>query len=342
MILRVAAVAVLMGAFALNASAARVVGLHEAEVPTVDKEQRAQTKAIQDAMRRVLIKLTGNSEVETLPVAQDLIRNARNLMLQYRYTIPAQARGDLPLLLWVRFDEQAVDQALRRAGVYLWGNERPATLLWLAMPTSEGVSLIGSEDLSGVRDMVQQEARRRGIPVVLPLLDLEDASAISARQVVAMDASAIEAASMRYGTPATLAGTIEMIAENRWHARWVLLSDGRPKEWQAKGDLQQIMSAGIDKSADELYYRYAVAVADNVEAGLQLTITGVSELSDYASLQHYLDNLSDVTRIQLLSAENDRVTYFVSARTGVEGLEQSFALGKRLIKEGEGLYRLLP
>jgi hypothetical protein len=214
--------------------------------------------------------------------------------------------------------------------------------LWLAMPTSDGVRLIGSDDLSGTRELVELEARRRGIPIMLPLLDLEDSSAISVSQVVAMDRPSIETASTRYGTPAVLTATLEVIAEERWRARWALLSDGAVSEWQVEGGLQQVLSAGVDRTAEELYYRYAVAVSTNVESGLRLTVEGVTDLSAYASLQHYLAGLSDVTSVQVLAAENDRVTYFVSARNGVEGLEQSFALGRRLIKEGEGLYRLLP
>jgi hypothetical protein len=95
--------------------------------------------------------------------------------------------------LFVSFDGEALENALRQAGQTVWGSERPLTLIWLAVDWGRGErEIISAEDPQRSRDearsidrnrLLRQRvldiAERRGLPVAFPLLDTVDLKNIS-------------------------------------------------------------------------------------------------------------------------------------------------------------------
>ena len=126
------------------------------------------------------------------------MKQAQNYLQQYRYTEVTIAEetesgeiiNSMETRLWVKFDEDNLNQALRRLSVPVWGRERPSTLVWLAVSDQAGRRLIGLEDGAEYVQPIDQRAGPRGIALLHPLvyrLHSARAMAISGEARLAMN-----------------------------------------------------------------------------------------------------------------------------------------------------------
>src|SRR5580693_1113496 len=102
--------------------------MYQATAPVADRSEAAQSAAFQNAMRIVLIRVTGHRNADEDPALSALVVNARRYVQQYRAAPDNQ--------LWVAFDGPAIERWLTQNGQPLWGHERPTTLVLLGVQSS--------------------------------------------------------------------------------------------------------------------------------------------------------------------------------------------------------------
>jgi len=205
----------------VNTYALTVEGLYEAEVPIPDQSTRNKKGGIAAALRSVMVKLTGDRNVFGRSAAVDMVKDAERYVQQYEYRSKQvrsqdQLTSKKQLHLWVNFNAKALNDSLRNYAIPVWGQERPSTLVWLASQNDRRRKLIAQEDESGYIEILNQRAAQRGIPLVYPLLDLEDTLALKASDVWGGFSGPVMQASERYGTDAILTGSIEPILDGLW------------------------------------------------------------------------------------------------------------------------------
>lgn len=330
-----------------------VGSLYEAIVPVENQSDTERRQALHKAMWQILVKLTGDSTIVDDERAKTLINNAQSYVQQYRYLDPAVG-GDTAdkagLRLWVGFDSTAVSSQLQRLGIATWGKERPATLVWLAVDDSSGRQLAGMEQASRYLEPLTRLARERGLPLLLPLMDLEDTTKLSPADVAGGSIGAIENASARYPADVVLAISLTGAGGNGpVSARWTLLSEKAGNDsWTSEGEsLDAVLSTGINRLADTLAQRYAPQTFAGEAARLELTVSAINSLDDYARAQRYLAGLSSVDQVNVVSAKPGQVIFEVRALGGDQALDQAITIGRTLQAEpgsgGDGRsYRLLP
>ena len=93
-----------------------------------DRSQAALASAASKALWQVFIKVSGDEQVAALPLVQEAIDNARNMMSLYSYE-----ERDRALDLLIEFDEGVVKNVLRDAGATYWSESRPPVLVWLVV-----------------------------------------------------------------------------------------------------------------------------------------------------------------------------------------------------------------
>lgn len=325
--------------------------LYEATVPVADQSDEERRQALPRAMGQVLIKLTGDPAVTDKPGVKPLINEAQRYMQQYGYVDLEQDGTDQPALgLRATFDQRAVDNALQQAGISTWGRERPGTLVWLAVEDKQGLRLAGLEQASGYLEPLSREAKRRGLPLQLPLMDLEDTSSLRPEDVREGRTSAIQEASTRYPADVVLAVYLGGVGSGNVNARWTVLSQQAGSDgWSESGEsLETVLATGIDRLADRLAQRYApTAVAGSKPSRVSLTVNSINSLSDYARAQTYIAGLGNVGHIEVSEVRPGEVVFEVEALNGAAALDQTIALGSTLKAEsgsngGGRVYRLLP
>ncbi len=332
------------------ASATTVTGLSEALVPVGDRTDAVRAEATMEAMRQVLIKLTGDRNAASSERGAAMIREAGSYVLQYQYRQHPGAglegaADERESMLWVQFDETALTDTLRAAGVPLWGNDRPSLLMWLLAEQSGSVALAGSEEPGPLSESLRGHAARRGIPLVLPLLDLEETARIAPGDVKQENVGRIREASARYGTPATATAVLTGVAETGWQGRFTLQFRDRSSTWLARAEsIDAMIGQGMDRLADALAASALATGPSGAGETVKVEVEGVDTVQQFAQVEAYLRSLSTVNRVDMQRLEPGRAIFSVVSRGGLQGIGELVARDAVLQgvgAAGEGRFRLL-
>lgn len=335
-----------LGLVGTGGYAAVVTGLYEASVPVPDQSAAARRVALQQALAAVLVKVTGERTAGGVPALAKLVQDPSQFLQQYRYEqapsaagVPAPTYYDLTrtgapviaptgLLLSAKFDPQLVAQAVRSAGEPLWGAERPATLVWLAVDDTSGKNILSASGNAAIVQAMQSAAQQRGVSLIFPLMDLQDQQAISFADVAEDNAARIASASQRYQPDATLVGSLSMTTSGTYAAHWQLTAGGESATWStAPADLASVAADGVQAAADHYAQWFAIAPGGTGVNGIPVSVTGINSVQAYAKVLDYLGHLTPVSSVQVARVDGQTVYFSVDAQGSVGNLEQAVLLG---------------
>ncbi len=323
--------------------AAEVSGLYEAEVQVFSQKRSERAKAMATALAEVVVKVSARRDAAELKGVVQSIRRPARFLQQYRYrALPKEqreqtlqaatlsARGADPQIVLFRFDKAAVDKMLRDNGLPVWGATRPATLVWLAVQDEGKRYLLGADSPEPVRELLAREAQRRGLALLLPLMDLQDQRALPFADVWGNFREPIMQASLRYRTESILVGRMYRTASGKWQAQWTLLEGGQTQSWAAAGTLPvEVIDKGVFGAIKVLASRYAPVAGEQADL-LPVTIIDVRTLRDYARVTRYLKSLQQVEHVQVAQVDADQVTFELDVEGGPDAIAQTIALGRVL------------
>ena len=317
--------------------AREVPDLYQAFVPVKTQERAERLRAYPQALSQVIIKLSGNRMAPDFPEMAGAMTQALAWVQSYHYdTLPEENHLALKeegyqRMLVVEFDAQAVSQALVDAGVPLWSHTRPEVLLWLAVEDRGARYLLAASASAEMESVLDDYSRRRGLPLMLPLVDLEDQMRIGFADVWGNFRQTIVDASVRYGVDAVLVGRLYRPYDGPWRARWTLYQGSETQHWQVDGMAQEnVLGGGVEGAADRIAQRYAQVLTSDAADEVVLTVTGIGSLVGYAKAMKYLASLDVVSRVRVSSVAGDEVVFDLDIRGDVKGLEQAIALGETL------------
>jgi uncharacterized protein len=286
--------------------------LYQASAPVGDRSEPAQAAAFQNAMKIVLIRVTGRRTADEEPALAPLVSNARRYVQQYRAAPDGQ--------LWVSFDGQAIERWLTQNGQPLWGRERPATFVWLAAQTGgQSGTVITADDTSDLKLSIDAAADLRGVPLLWPsAADVQknrlDYAGISGGSVATLADMA-----HRLGGEAVLIGRASGTSANA-NVRWTHLFQDRSSEFT--GALE-----GVNRAAD--LYAGLFAASGNL-APMDIQVTGIADLREYANVQTYLESLSFISHVNVIALNGDTVTFRLATRGGADSLQRTLSLNGHL------------
>ncbi len=319
----------------LMASAAQaemVNDLYEAEAPVVGQGSEARAAGIRDAFARVLVKVSGDRGLLTNADIGSLLKRASSYVQQYRYRMlrggsQTSESGSPDRLLWVRFDERAVNRLLRESGVPVWGGTRPSVLVWLGEEQGAARSLLSLERQTSLKATLQHVAYSRGLPLLLPLMDVEDRSAMPVSDLWGGFETDIRRASERYLPDVILVGRLRDRG-NEWQGEWTLYLPDKVNRWQTRADSEHALAAeGLQQAADALALRFAPQQVSEGTTTLRIRIHGLVQLADYVLVRDYLQSLAMITQLDVLVAEPETVSFLARIQGGREVLERGIQLG---------------
>jgi uncharacterized protein len=286
--------------------------MYQATVAVSDRSEAAQTAAFQNAMRTVLIRVTGLRSADEDPALGPLLTNARRYVQQYRAAPDGQ--------LWVAFDGPAIERWLTQNGQPLWGHERPTTLVLLAVQTgAQSGSVIATEDSSELKAAIDAAAVARGLPLVWPSGAELQRYHIDFATVNNGAPSAFADIGRRMGSDGILVGRASG-ATAAANIRWTHLFQDRSSEYS--GTLE-----GVNRAAD-LYAGLFAASGSLVPVDIE--VTGVSDLRDYAALENYLESLTFISHVSVESLTGDTARFRLATRGGGDSLQRALSLNGRL------------
>jgi len=321
------------------AHAAKVPGLYQAQTMVASQSNEERMTAVRTCLGLVLVKLTGVREVARETALQPFLQQAEKFVQQYRYheaatAVTARPEG-LPGPNWrltVKFDEQNLNRALRAAGIPVWDRERPSVLVWIALAQAGHKSFAEAGETPELLRIIQELAQRRGVPVLLPLLDLVDHRQIRPSDVWLDFREPILAASARYNADVILTASVSAAAPGIWEGRWRSYGEDRPEhEWTTQTDLPEVaLDEGFNGFVDTLAGEFLRSPGYIPVGDIEITVGAIDTVAHYARLLAYLESLNSVSHIHVKAVRSGEVTLALTAHGGAQTIIQTLSLGRTL------------
>lgn len=297
---------------ASNGIALTRVDLYQTTVPAADRSEAGQTAAFQNAMKIVLVRLTGRHSADEDAALAPLVSSARRYVQQFR------ASGDGQV--WVAFDGPAIERWLAQNGQPVWGRERPTTVVLLAVQTgAQSGTVVTATDTSDLKQSIDAQAAYRGLPLQWPSAADVQRNRLDYAAIAGGSTSALSDIAKRMGGDAVLIGRAACCGSNA-NVRWTHQFQDRSSEYS--GTLE-----GVDRSADSYASLFA---ASGAVVPVDIEVTGVRDLRDYASVQTYLESLTFISHVSVESLTADTVRFRLATRSGGDSLSRALSLNGRL------------
>ncbi|HET8807399.1 MAG TPA: DUF2066 domain-containing protein [Methylophaga sp.] len=311
---------------ASTAFPAQVSHIYQAHVPVASQSDQDRSQVTPEALKQTIIKVVGDRQAVDKADLTALLADADRYVTRYSYQhINHDDDPTTPEQLAVNFifDAKTLTNTLQRIGLPIWGENRPEILIWLASDRGGEQHLIADSDDSIISKILEREAARRGLPVVLPMMDLEDQIQISFSDIWNTNNSTIQSASERYGTRIIV---IAQIRGNEAQTRisWQALSNDNNFRWQSEGDLNTAIADGINQLADMLGQRFALHMGTSRQ--LTVEVTDVKNYNDYRQLIAYLNNLQSVESVNIISMNDQTLKVELTIQVDISKFRELLTL----------------
>lgn len=285
--------------------------LYEAELYTKSKSETERDAVLSEGLEQVLSRISGKPNVVNEPAVQAALKNPNKYVQQYAY------HGDK---LEATFSPGLIQKLLKDAKLPIWSNNRPVLVMWLAIDEDNKRHLVGQETDPSIVALVEQNAQVRGLPVVVPLMDLEDMSKVTVTDVLGQFPSVLQEASSRYGHDGVLVGRLtshQGRQSGAWRTEWELLIDGKTHTWETNGiGINQAVKQGIDGAVDKLANLYAFTASDGVGEEVFVRVEDIYSVADYAKVMKYLKSLNTVQDVLVHRVEADKTIFKIVPTKG--------------------------
>lgn len=281
----------------LASHAETVKSLYQVREPVTSQAPEERDQATQRALDTLVLRLTGDPKAGQSPGLAAIRKDPQQIISQYGF------EAGPPEVLKVDFDPASTEQALRRAGLSLWGANRPSILTWWLNDSTEGSSLVGDGQASAAP--LRRAAQHRGLPLRLPLADLSEQLVATAPNLEGTDATPLRGASDRYNADALLA--VHAREEGgQWQAKWHLWLGDQKEAGSVQGpDQAAVADAVMLAVAQRLAPRFAAKPGATGQQTLE--VQGMN-LERYAALLQLLEPFG----VRLKSVDGDRIVYRVN------------------------------
>lgn len=319
-------------------AATELTELYQAErVIAENSREQDVLEAMSSGMAEVLVRMSGYSTVTSIGTIQEAMQKPRNYLLTFRYENSSEtlvnALGEVVRTkkLVMEFDSQQLAQLLTENTQPIWGVLRPQVLVWLAYSQSGLRELVSEDSLLEVTGYLTDEAEKRGVPIMLPQMDLEDQLNINPLDIWGMFIDRIQQASERYQPEAVVSGRIQQTVSGEYRGDWIFLFSGEERRFSGLAETEQeLIQQMVDQVAFRLANQYALVLDDFFQNQVQVRVSGIKDLQTYHRLQLYMSRLNGVNSLMVSAVEKDEVSLTLDVAGDLQQLKDIIALDRRL------------
>ncbi len=254
--------AVVLSGVAPWAAAATLTDLYAVDLVANNESAEARNLALRQALFAVLDRIIVSKDIAQIGLVQQMLQNAPQYVKQSQFSALA-ADGFAPSAarkFSVEFDEDQLLSELSKSSLRFWGEVRPETLLWLAVDEDDGSGwrFFNADDMPDIDAALSLARKVKGMPLIYPLLDLEERQKVAVNDLFSNDSGNIKTASARYETPAVLVGRL-VKKGGCWEGGWVVYFNGEATQTgHACQTLNLAVQAGVRDLYDVLSAYYAI------------------------------------------------------------------------------------
>lgn len=351
--------------------AVEVNDLYQASVAISSQTNRDRAVALKKALAAVMLKVGGDKSVLENKIIKKALKNHQQYLTQYRYQYKTirvdqtikkvKLTNTKQLFLLASFNEEKINDLFQQANLALWGSLRPQVLLWLVDEQGFSRTIMSNSTDSTLPYIVNEFSAQRGLPIMMPLMDLTDASQINVSDIWGRFEQPIRDFSARYFAEAIVvirisnsslkgveAATDEVNDNTSEQSKscgllcidqqekpqdyvldWSLITSQQTFSQRYQGNERQVLlQQGLADITDVIYQHYALATTSDTDFVLE--VANVDSLSTYVHVFNFLNNLSSVNHVTLLSANGETRRFQLQLLGSTESLLASLKLNKQL------------
>lgn len=317
----------------LSLSAAEVE-LYQASGAIASQSEEDRRKKAPELLRDVVIKIVGNEQTVENADISALLDSPDQYIQQYSYErLNPDASNTEPdkLALKLTFNQNTLLDAIERLNLPIWEENRPEMLIWVAVDDGGDRELLSGDDKDfSLVERIKTTAQRRGLPVIFPVMDLEDQTQLTFGDVWSGSTSNIRNASERYGSQIIVAARVTVSNDENAQIRWQALMADDEERWQSTGEPQKAVEKGIDQLADLLGQQFAQRYSGQSQQQLKLMVEGIKGFKDYQRVVDYLTRLQAVEHVDISELRGDSLAVDVFLRGDEQAFERTLAYGQVL------------
>jgi hypothetical protein len=333
-----ALLAVLLGTLHLPAAAVTVEDLFTVELPVADQTTSLRLESFSEAFKQVIVKASGSDEALRSPAFERPIKSSARYVKQFRY-ITRKSLDDeeveaARLYLRIDFNQQLIESLLRENNFPVWGRERPSSLLVISYDVNENIKLVADDSTPDLVEALDQAASVHAVPVLFPLMDLEDIALVKIGDIVSRQYDSIDTMATRYAPDALLVGQIVGRSGEGWYGDWEVRFAEQIFKWKFKASSKQaVIDQVIKHLARVLALEYALEDHRRVEQILLLSVSALDGIDNLIAVQKYLKSLNVVDSVRVAMINEDVITYRLKLRNDAEDLQRLIEFGEVLEQE---------
>lgn len=296
---------------------------HLAEITFAVNDRSASSfqQAVVTAYEQLMVTLSGNPAIMTIPAMQNTLSHASRYLSSYSYKQEQEK-----LYLYMAFDQRALKRVLQKTGQPVWNAARPKTLVIFVLPQHNGgFQRLANGDDTPIAQSLQRIAAQHGLPITLPLLDIEDQLALSEHPADGLSPEEIHHLVARYHLQHIVLGLLTRTEDEvSLHVDWKFWSRGTMTEWTTKGaDIETLLTKGFDHLLELFASHYSVVKKEKLQNAFLLNITGVRDLQGYLRVMHALRHLTPVSDVAVKNMAMDHLLFEVRVTGNEEALRNA-------------------
>jgi len=353
----------------MPAQAVEVNDLYQASIAIQSQTNRDRPAALKQALAAVLLKVGGGKSVLNDSILKKSLKNHQQYLTQYRYkyrTISVEnslkrhnQRNEKQLYIVASFNEAKINQLFQLANLPLWGSLRPQLLLWLIDEQGLSRRILSNSTDSLIPSIVKTFSEQRGLPILMPLMDLTDASQITMSDIWGRFEQPIRTASLRYAAEAivvmrisnsslkdvsseqssvdSLPNTVNcglLCAQPQqvlqsYVLDWSLITAKQTFSQQYLGEQRSVLlKQGLADITEIIYQHYALLTT--AEDDFVIEVANINSMQRYVDVVKFLSNLSAVKSLTLMQAQGQSRHFNLQLRGSVQAFLASLTLNKQL------------
>ncbi|SEI74318.1 hypothetical protein SAMN05421831_10916 [Allopseudospirillum japonicum] len=281
-----------------------VENLYESLVKVPDTKESTRQQVAREALAITWVRISGHPQVLENQQIQASLAQASAWIEYFAYQTTEKQP---PFELKLTFQQERMQTLLQQAGLPLWGQERPQVVAWIVLQGQQGRYFITPDTNPALSEWILAQAQERGLPWLLPTPDL-GVQGLQVADIWGGFREPLEAMRRPYQADILVSARVMPdLQGDAWTAQWRLLLAHTELNFQQQApELGKLLSQGVHEVANRLanLYSFRLLPADAQAQPLHLQVTGVEQISDYAHLSSYLQQLPLVQEVNLLALEN--------------------------------------
>ena len=316
-----------------SVAAVEIKDLFEVKVVAKSVTDKDKAIALRQAMEVVVNRVVSGEDLHDNPTIKAALYNADVYVEQSQYSLASKTNfQSSERVLRVKFKEKAIMTMVQESQLAIWNEMREQVLVWLVVDKFSTKRLLNTREDEAVYQALQKGAKQKGVPILLPLMDLEDEQQLSAEDVLSASSVKLLAASQRYDVPAILSGTVRKRGRC-WEFEWGLHFNGKIEQWSLScAELDKNMALGMQGVYEQLSAFHAIQPEKKEKAMYKLTISGLEGKESEENTLGYLTQLPNVQSVKVLKKEEGRHIFGIMLEGKPQLLEKCIALDGMLDK----------